>query len=140
MQAAMNQEIISASSLSRRGAPQLRQWDPPRSAHDLGRARSCAHRVVYGHTGGHALQPAEQSFLRAAPRGGESQKSRPDGVHASVADHAQCHAEASDALATTGGPKLKKYTKVPLTIKTVATLLRRCGFRQQVSLGVRCSK
>ena len=32
--------------------------------------------------GGHARQPADQSFVRAAPRRRESQKSRPDGVHA----------------------------------------------------------
>ena len=68
--------------LGRRGAPQWRQWDPPGSAHDLGRARACAHRVVHGHPRGHALQPADQSLLRTAPRRGEGQKSRPDGVYA----------------------------------------------------------
>ena len=47
-----------------------------------GRPRACAHRVVHGHPRGHALQPADQSLLRAAPRRGESQKSRPDGVYA----------------------------------------------------------
>ena len=61
---------------------QLRQWDPPRSAHDLGRTRACAHRVIHGHAGGDALQPADQSFLRAAARRGESQKSRPDRLYA----------------------------------------------------------
>jgi len=44
--------------------------------------RACAHGVIHGHAGGHALQPADQSLLRTAPRSGESQKSRPDGVHA----------------------------------------------------------
>ena len=39
-------------------------------------------RVVHGHARGHALQPADQSVLRAAPRRGESQKSRPDRVYA----------------------------------------------------------
>ena len=68
--------------LGRRGAPHWRQGAPPRAAHDLGRARACAPGVIHGHAGGHALQPAEQSLLRTAPRGGESQKSRPDGVHA----------------------------------------------------------
>ena len=66
--------------LGRRGAPPWRPGDPPRSAHALGRARACAHRVIHGHAGGHPLQPAEQSFFRAAPHRGESQKSRPDRV------------------------------------------------------------
>jgi hypothetical protein len=132
--------------VERRGRPrahdaQGRPGDHPATrlnrAYDLGRARSCAHRVAYGHAGGHALQPADQNFLRAAPRGGESQKSRPDGVHAYVSDHAQCHTEAPDALASTRGPKLKKYTKAPLTIKTVAPLLRRCGFQARLRPGVR---
>src|SRR5438093_2359255 len=75
--------------------------------------RACAHGVIHGHAGGHALQPADQSLLRTAPRGGESQKSRPDGVHASVVDDSSLHAEASDALATSGGAELKKYTRPP---------------------------
>ena len=32
----------------------------------------------------------------------------------------------------------EKLYKAPLTIKTVATLLRRCGLRPQVSFSVRC--
>src|SRR5207247_11432639 len=99
--------------LGRRGAAELRQWDPARAAHDLGRARACAHGVIHGHAGGHALQPADQSLLRTAPRSGESQKSRPDGVHAEVVDDSSRHAEASDALATSGGAELKKYTRPP---------------------------
>jgi transposase len=35
--------------LGRRGAPQLRQWDPAGPAYHLGRSRTCAHRVVHGH-------------------------------------------------------------------------------------------
>ena len=51
-------------------------------AHDLGRACACAHRVVHEHPRGDPFQPADQSVLRAAPRRGESQKSRPDSVYA----------------------------------------------------------
>ena len=85
----------------------------PRSAHDLGRARACAHCVVYGHAGGHALQSADQSFLRAAPRRGESQKSRPDRVYAQVLDNSQRHAEAPDIMATPGGTELKNIQRLP---------------------------
>ena len=49
-----------SAACGRRGAPPWRPWDPPRSAHDLGRARACAHRVSHGHAGGHTLQPADQ--------------------------------------------------------------------------------
>src|SRR5437870_13576698 len=48
------------------------------------------------------------------------------------------HFEPSDPLAITGGVYRLKMSNGPLTIKTVATLLRRSGFRQQVSAGVRC--
>ena len=96
-----------------RRAPQLRQWDPAGPAHHLGRSRACAHRVVHGYPRGDAFQPADQSLLRTAARRGEGQKSRPDGLYAQVFDHTQRHAEASDALATPGGAKLKKYTRPP---------------------------
>jgi hypothetical protein len=52
--------------------------------------------------------PQSNALYERLLTAGNVKKSRPDGVHAYVADHAQCHAEASDALATTGGPKLKK--------------------------------
>src|SRR5712691_3765619 len=51
-------------------------------------------------------------------------------------DHAQCSAEASDALASSGGAKLKKYTKAPLTIKTVAPLVPRFGHWRRLRPGV----
>src|SRR5947209_8146696 len=57
--------------LGRRGAPQWRQWAPTGPADDVGRPRACAHRVIHGDPRGHARQPADQSFLRAAPRRGE---------------------------------------------------------------------
>jgi len=63
--------------------------------------------------GGHALQPADQSLLRTAPRGGEGQKSGPDSLYAEVCDHTERDAETSDALARPGGPGLKKYTRHP---------------------------
>ena len=45
-----------------RGAAPWRQGDPPRSAHDLGRPRSCAHCLGDGPPRGHALPPAEHSL------------------------------------------------------------------------------
>jgi hypothetical protein len=66
--------------LGRRGAAHLCPWDPPWSAHALGRARAGAPRVIQGDPRGHALQPAEHSVFRAAPRRRERQKSRSDRV------------------------------------------------------------
>ena len=68
--------------LGRRGAPQLRQWDPAGPAHHLGRSRACAHRVVHGHARGDTFSSADQSLLSTAARCRETQKSRSDGVYA----------------------------------------------------------
>jgi len=68
--------------IGRRGTSQLRQWDHAGQAHDLGRARACAHRVVHEHTRGDPFQPADQNILRATPRRGKSQKSRLDSMYA----------------------------------------------------------
>ena len=83
------------------------------------------------------FNPQIKVFYERLLAAGKVKKIRPDGVHAEVFDHSQCHAEASDTLETPGGAKLKKYTKAPLTIKTVAPLLRRCGYRRRLRPGVR---
>ena len=54
-------------------------------------------------------------------------------MYAQVLDDSQRHAEASDALATPGGAELKKYTKAPLTIKTVAPLVPRSGYSPRLT-------
>ena len=66
--------------LGRCGAPPWRQWDHAGQAHALGRAGACAHRVIHAHTRGDSLQPPDHRVVRAAPRRGERQASRPDSV------------------------------------------------------------
>ena len=67
-------------SLGRRGAPQWRQGDAPRSAHALGRARACAPRVGQGDARGDTCASAEHSLVSTAARCREKHKSRCDGV------------------------------------------------------------
>ena len=60
--------------LGRRGAAQWRQWDPPRSAHDLGRARACAHRVLHGHAVATRSNPQITAFYERLLAAGNVKK------------------------------------------------------------------
>ena len=102
------------------------QWDPAGPAHHLGRSRACAHRVVHGHARGDTFSSADQSLLSTAARCRETQKSRSDGVYAYVVDDSQCHAEASDVLASPGGPKLKN---IPGTLDNQDSCSARASLR-----------
>ena len=80
--------------------------------------------VVYGGHRGDTVQPGNQDVLSALVWTGQSQEGGARRLHAETADHAQRHAQASDALAD-------RTASARLTVKTVADPKtfwnRRCG-------------
>jgi hypothetical protein len=80
--------------------------------------------------------PVLKVFYQRLCARGQSQESGPDGLYAHVVDDPERHGETSDPMATTGGVYRLKIFNGSLTIKTVALLLRRCGYRWRLTPGV----
>ena len=79
----------------------------------MGRTRTGPGHVVYGGHRGDTVQPGNQNILSALVWGGKSQEGGARRLYAQATDHAQCDAQASDALAD-------GTASACLTAKTVA--------------------
>src|SRR5215510_1501690 len=75
-------------------------------------------------------------MLRAFAGDRETEESGLNRLHAQAVDHHEGHGSRYAPLATAGGI-YRLISKGPLTTKTVAPLLRRCGFWRRLTPGVR---